>query len=180
MLYLVESANPRRLLAASDMPRFQEVMAMRIDQFTFGSIRIDGVVYEHDVVIARERIAKPRTRLGNESLSTGCRTALAPESAPYRGRSASRSIPTSTARSVRSSSQSISSSACLSSRLHADLSSTAVATTDSKLSTDVAKEQPRADLRVDPGNEPNTAIERENECTNHQGRIPKAQRFHVV
>jgi len=28
-------------------------MAMRIDQFTFGSIRIDGVIYEHDVVIAR-------------------------------------------------------------------------------------------------------------------------------
>jgi len=28
--------------AASDIPRFQEVMAMRIDQFTFGSIRIDG------------------------------------------------------------------------------------------------------------------------------------------
>lgn len=26
---------------------------MRIDQFTFGSIRIDGVIYEHDVVIAR-------------------------------------------------------------------------------------------------------------------------------
>jgi len=25
---------------------------MRIDHFTFGSIRIDGVTYEHDVVIA--------------------------------------------------------------------------------------------------------------------------------
>src|SRR6266516_4953388 len=38
-------------------------MAMRIDQFTFGSIRIDGVIYEHDVVIdhgrVRERKKKP-------------------------------------------------------------------------------------------------------------------------
>ncbi len=31
---------------------------MRIDQFTFGSIRIDGVTYEHDVVIARGRVRK--------------------------------------------------------------------------------------------------------------------------
>ena len=31
---------------------------MRIDGFTFGSIRIDGVVYEHDVVIARGRVQK--------------------------------------------------------------------------------------------------------------------------
>jgi hypothetical protein len=27
-------------------PDFQEAMAMRIDRFTFGSIRIDGVIYE--------------------------------------------------------------------------------------------------------------------------------------
>jgi hypothetical protein len=33
-------------------------MAMRIDQFTFGSIRIDGVIYEHDVVISRGRVRK--------------------------------------------------------------------------------------------------------------------------
>jgi hypothetical protein len=31
---------------------------MRIEQFTFGSIRIDGVIYEHDVVIARGRVQK--------------------------------------------------------------------------------------------------------------------------
>jgi hypothetical protein len=31
---------------------------MRIDGFTFGSIRIDGVDYEHDVVIARGRVRK--------------------------------------------------------------------------------------------------------------------------
>jgi len=35
---------------------------MRIDQFTFGSIRIDGVVYEHDVVIARGRVGKRKKK----------------------------------------------------------------------------------------------------------------------
>jgi hypothetical protein len=35
---------------------------MRIDQFTFGSIRIDGVTYEHDVVIARGRVRKRKKR----------------------------------------------------------------------------------------------------------------------
>jgi hypothetical protein len=38
-------------------PDIHEAMAMRIDQFTFGSIRIDGVIYDHDVVIARGRVA---------------------------------------------------------------------------------------------------------------------------
>jgi hypothetical protein len=33
-------------------------MAMRIDQFTFGSIRIEGVTYEHDVVIDHGRVRK--------------------------------------------------------------------------------------------------------------------------
>lgn len=37
-------------------------MAMRIDQFTFGSIRIDGVIYEHDVVIARGRVRKRKKK----------------------------------------------------------------------------------------------------------------------
>ena len=37
-------------------------MAMRIDQFTFGSIRIDGVIYEHDVVIARGRVRRRRKK----------------------------------------------------------------------------------------------------------------------
>jgi hypothetical protein len=37
-------------------------MAMRIDQFTFGSIRIDGVIYEHDVVIARGRVHKRKKK----------------------------------------------------------------------------------------------------------------------
>jgi hypothetical protein len=35
---------------------------MRIDWFTFGSIRIDGVVYEHDVVIARGRVRKRKKK----------------------------------------------------------------------------------------------------------------------
>jgi hypothetical protein len=35
---------------------------MRIDGFTFGSIRIDGVVYEHDVVIARGRVRRRKKK----------------------------------------------------------------------------------------------------------------------
>jgi hypothetical protein len=39
---------------------------MRLERFTFGSIRIDGVTYEHDVVIdrgkVRERSKKPSKR----------------------------------------------------------------------------------------------------------------------
>jgi hypothetical protein len=33
-------------------------MNMRIDQFTFGSVRIDGETYPHDVVIDRGRVKK--------------------------------------------------------------------------------------------------------------------------
>jgi hypothetical protein len=36
---------------------------MHIDQFTFGSIRIDGVTHEHDVVIARGRVRKRKKKL---------------------------------------------------------------------------------------------------------------------
>jgi hypothetical protein len=39
-------------------PDSHEATAMRIDQFTFGSIRIDGVTYEHDVVLARGQVRK--------------------------------------------------------------------------------------------------------------------------
>ena len=35
---------------------------MRIDQFSFGSIRIDGVIYEHDVVIAHGRVRKRKKK----------------------------------------------------------------------------------------------------------------------
>jgi hypothetical protein len=43
-------------------PDTHEAKAMRIDQFTFGSIRIDGVIYEHDVVIARGRVRKRKKK----------------------------------------------------------------------------------------------------------------------
>lgn len=43
-------------------PDIQAAMAMRIDQFIFGSIRIDGVIYEHDVVIARGRVRKRKKK----------------------------------------------------------------------------------------------------------------------
>jgi hypothetical protein len=35
---------------------------MRFEQFSFGSIRIDGVTYEHDVVIDRGEVRKRRKR----------------------------------------------------------------------------------------------------------------------
>ena len=35
---------------------------MRIDRFTFGSIRIDGVIFEHDVVIAHGRVSKRKKK----------------------------------------------------------------------------------------------------------------------
>jgi hypothetical protein len=37
-------------------------MATHIDRFTFGSIRIDGVTYEHDVVIAGGRVHKRKKK----------------------------------------------------------------------------------------------------------------------
>ena len=43
-------------------PDIHGAMAMRIDRFTFGSIRIDGVTYEHDVVIARGRVHKRKKK----------------------------------------------------------------------------------------------------------------------
>jgi hypothetical protein len=43
-------------------PDIHGAIAMRIDQFTFGSIRIDGVIYEHDVVIARGRVRKRKKK----------------------------------------------------------------------------------------------------------------------
>ena len=43
-------------------PELQAAIAVRIDQFTFGSIRIDGVLYEHDVVIVRGRVRKRKKK----------------------------------------------------------------------------------------------------------------------
>jgi hypothetical protein len=35
---------------------------MRVEDFTFGSIRIDGVTYEHDVVIDRGQVSKRKKK----------------------------------------------------------------------------------------------------------------------
>ena len=43
-------------------PDIQEATPTHIDQFTFGSIRIDGVTYDHDVVIARGRVRKRKKK----------------------------------------------------------------------------------------------------------------------
>jgi hypothetical protein len=50
------------LVGVDVYPDTHEAMAMRIDQFTFGSIRIDGVIYEHDVMIARGRVTKRKKK----------------------------------------------------------------------------------------------------------------------
>lgn len=39
---------------------------MNIQDFRFGSIRIDGATYEHDVVIDRERVYKRKKKLSKE------------------------------------------------------------------------------------------------------------------
>ncbi len=44
-------------LPVSMYPDIHEAIA-HTDQLTFGSIRIGGVIYEHDVVIARGRVRK--------------------------------------------------------------------------------------------------------------------------
>src|SRR5512132_1479847 len=43
-------------------PGIHGVMAMRIDRFTFGSVRIDGMIYGHDVVIAHGRVRKRKKK----------------------------------------------------------------------------------------------------------------------
>jgi hypothetical protein len=39
---------------------------MRFEAFSFGSIRIDGVTYEHDVVIDRGQVRKRKKKLSKE------------------------------------------------------------------------------------------------------------------
>ena len=57
----------------------QAAMAMRIDQFTFGSIRIDGLIYEHDVVIARGRVRKRKKKSSKRFRDTFGHTPLSIE-----------------------------------------------------------------------------------------------------
>ena len=58
-----ENRIPRRPPTPGSMyPDIREVTATHIDRFTFGSIRIDGVTYEHDVVIARGRVRKRKKK----------------------------------------------------------------------------------------------------------------------
>src|SRR5712692_7179820 len=40
--------------------------SMRFEAFSFGSIRIDGVTYEHDVVIDRGRVRKRKKKLSKQ------------------------------------------------------------------------------------------------------------------
>jgi hypothetical protein len=35
---------------------------MRLEDFSFGSIRIDGVIYEHDIVIDRSQVLKRKKK----------------------------------------------------------------------------------------------------------------------
>jgi hypothetical protein len=39
---------------------------MRFEAFSFGSIRIDGVTYEHDVVVDRGRVRKRKKKLSKQ------------------------------------------------------------------------------------------------------------------
>ena len=50
---------------------------MRFEKFSFGSIRIDGVTHEHDVVIDREQSASARKSRPNNS-ATPLDTPLCP------------------------------------------------------------------------------------------------------
>jgi hypothetical protein len=51
-----------RVWPVSMYPDIREATVTHIDRFTFGSIRIDGVTYEHDVVIARGRVRKRKKK----------------------------------------------------------------------------------------------------------------------
>ena len=54
-----------RGIATNDRTRFVQqsiIPKMRFEDFTFGSIRIDGVTYEHDVVIDRGQVSKRKKK----------------------------------------------------------------------------------------------------------------------
>jgi hypothetical protein len=54
--------SSRKVASCSRTPLID---AMRIDQFTFGSICIEGVTYDHDVVIDRGRIRERKKKQSN-------------------------------------------------------------------------------------------------------------------
>ena len=59
---VIETPRQPVSMSPDDVPCIQEASATRINRFTFGSIRIDGVTYEHDVVIARGRVRKRKKK----------------------------------------------------------------------------------------------------------------------
>lgn len=52
---------------------------MRIENFSFGSIRIDGVTYEHDVVIDRAEVRKRRKKESKQYRDRFGHTPLSPD-----------------------------------------------------------------------------------------------------
>jgi hypothetical protein len=58
-LFAVDRASARMLRSAMYAVIDED---MRIDHFAFGSIRIDGVMYEHDVVISRGEVRKRKKK----------------------------------------------------------------------------------------------------------------------
>ena len=54
---------------------------IRFDAFSFGSIRIDGITYEHDVVIDHGRVRKRKKKASKEFLGEFGHTPLSAEEA---------------------------------------------------------------------------------------------------
>ena len=52
---------------------------MRFQKFSFGSIRIDGTTYEHDVVIDRGEVRKRKKRLSNKFREAFGHTPISPK-----------------------------------------------------------------------------------------------------
>jgi hypothetical protein len=57
---------------------------MRFDAFSFGSLRIDGVTYDHDVVIDRGEVRK-RKKKPSKRFRTNTATRRCPPKKRYRG-----------------------------------------------------------------------------------------------
>jgi len=54
--------SPLRHAGDKEYNSRRDVCCMRFEDFTFGSIRIDGVTYEHDVVIDRGQVRKRKKK----------------------------------------------------------------------------------------------------------------------